>query len=114
MNPDLFTTPEGIAEIRRSQEARFESDMLIDYILELQKLWKSSNHALEQSVARVNQLKKVSGQREPFFGTQESVFFVSRLFLSSLSHRISFSLVLAGDWTAHEGQDCGSQGWQGV
>lgn len=59
MNPDLFTTPEGIAEVRRSQDARFESEMLIDWILELQKQWKSSKHQLEQAVARVNVLKKV-------------------------------------------------------
>ena len=59
MNPDLFTTPEGIAEVRRSQEARYESEMLVDWILELQKQWKSSKHKLEQDMARVNVLKKV-------------------------------------------------------
>ena len=63
MNPELFTTvsqtnflrffffflftffflvsqPEGIAEIRRSQEARYESEMLVDWILNLQAQWK--------------------------------------------------------------------------
>ena len=82
MNPDLFTTPEGIAKVRASQDARFESEMIIDWILELQKQWKSSKHQLEQSVARVNVLKKVCEACD------------SRLFCS-------FS---PGHWSSHEGQ----------
>ena len=59
MNPDLFNTPEGIAQVRASQAARFESDLVVDLIIVLQKEWKAAKHRLEQDLARVNTLKKV-------------------------------------------------------
>ena len=39
-----FCQPEGIAEIRRSQNARFESDLLVDWVIELQAHWKKGAH----------------------------------------------------------------------
>lgn len=35
MNPDLFNTEEGLREIRRSQEARYQSDVAIEWIVDL-------------------------------------------------------------------------------
>ncbi len=36
----LFDTPEGLAKIKASQEARYESDVAVDWIHELVGQWK--------------------------------------------------------------------------
>ena len=61
MNPDLFLTEEGIAEIRRSQAARYGSNLLIDWIIDLIKQRKHYKNSLEQEKANVNKLKTQIG-----------------------------------------------------
>jgi seryl-tRNA synthetase len=73
MNPDLFSTPEGIAEIRRSQQARFASSYQIDFIIDLREQKKKFRHLLEQDKASNNKMKaqigslmKSKNKKEPY------------------------------------------------
>ena len=61
MNPDLFLTVDGIATVRKSQEERFESTIIVDWIVDLMEQRKKYRHIYEKDKATVNQLKKSIG-----------------------------------------------------
>lgn len=61
MNPDLFNTPEGIATVLRSQEARYASTLSVTFITDLMEMRKKYRHQYEGYKAEVNKLKAQIG-----------------------------------------------------
>ena len=103
-----FCQPEGIAEIRRSQNARFESDLLVDWVIELQAHWKKGAHK------KRNKRKNKKTKEKNLVITHTFLFFF--FFSSAAKHALEQSKAHANKLKADIGplmkEQAGSQ-WKG-